>query len=106
DGVADVTCTGTEDRAQFGAAVDSAGDINNGGAEDIAVGAPLDDGDGNSTDSGADRGRVFVFYGGSVLDPTPDLTLTGDEDDAHFGAALAPVLDVNGDNVDDLLVGA
>jgi FG-GAP repeat len=106
DNVVDLTFTGTENDAQFGAAVDSAGDINNGAAEDIAVGAPFDDGDGNTSDSGADRGRVFVFYGGSALDTTPDLTFTGDQDDAHFGAALAPALDVNNDNVDDLLVGA
>jgi hypothetical protein len=102
DNVPDVVFTGSEDKAQFGAAVESAGDLNNGGAEDIAVGAPLDDGDANTTDSGADRGRVFVFFGGTNLDPTPDLTLTGDQDDAHFGAAVAPALDVNADGIDDL----
>lgn len=106
DGIADVVFTGPEDGSQFGFAVDSAGDINHGGAEDIAVGAPLDDGDGNTTDSGADRGRVFVFFGGTVLDADPDLTLTGDENDAQFGAAVAVVLDVSNDDVDDLLVGA
>jgi FG-GAP repeat len=106
DNVVDLTFTGTENKARFGAAVDSAGDINNGAAEDIAVGAPFDDGDGNTSDSGADRGRVFVFFGGNNLDTTPDLTLNGDQDDAHFGAALAPALDVNNDGIDDLLVGA
>jgi FG-GAP repeat protein len=106
NGVEDVVFTGPEVGSQFGFAVDSAGDLNHGGAEDIAVGAPLDDGDGNATDSGADRGRAYVFYGGNILDAVPDLTLTGDENDAQFGAALAVVLDVNNDDVDDLLVGA
>ena len=106
DGVPDVTFTGPEAGSQFGFAVDSAGDINHGGAEDIAVGAPLDDGDGNATDEGTDRGRVYVFFGGSALDATPDLILTGDENGAHFGASVAVVLDVNNDGVDDLLVGA
>jgi hypothetical protein len=106
DGNPDVVFTGPEAHSEFGTAVDSAGDINGGGAEDIAVGAPFDDGDGNATDEGANRGRVYVFYGGSVLDATPDLILTGNEDGAHFGSAVAVALDVNGDGVDDLLVGA
>ncbi len=106
DGVADVTFTGPEAGSEFGFAVASAGDINSGGAEDIAVGAPLDDGDGNASEDGDDRGRVYVFYGGSILDAVPDVTLTGDEDGAQFGSAVAPVFDVGNDNVDDLLVGA
>src|SRR5688572_2499264 len=103
---ADLTFTGAEDDAQFGAAVDSAGDLNDGAAEDIAVGAPFDDADDNSSDSGADRGRVFVFFGGSTIDTLPDLTLSSDENDASFGTAVALALDVDGDGIDDLLVGA
>lgn len=106
DGIADATFTGPEDGSQFGFAVASAGDINDGGADDIAVGAPLDDDDGNASEDGLDRGRVYVFYGGSALDAVPDLTLAGDEDGAEFGAAVAPVFDVDADGIDDLLVGA
>jgi FG-GAP repeat len=106
DGIPDLVFTGSEVGSAFGFAVASAGDINAGRAPDIAVGAPLDDGDGNATDEGTDRGRVYVFYGGSVLDVVPDLTLTGDEDAAQLGAALAPGCDVNADRIDDLVVGA
>ncbi len=106
DAIADATFTGSEAGAQFGFVVSSAGDINGGGADDIAVGAPFDDGDGNTTDDTDDRGRVYVFFGGSVLDAFPDVTLTGDENGAQFGTAVAAVFDVNNDNVDDLLVGA
>lgn len=106
DDVADVVFTGPEVGSQFGFALASAGDINHGGADDLAVGAPLDDGDGNATEDGVDRGRVYVFYGGGSLDTVPDLILNGDEDDAQFGSAVAPVFDVDDDDVDDLLVGA
>jgi hypothetical protein len=106
DGIADRIFTGAEDGAEFGFAVASAGDLNDGGAADIAVGAPLDDGDDPATDDGAARGRVYVSHGGDFLDTIADLTLTGDENDAAFGAAVAPVFDVNGDRVHDLLVGA
>ena len=106
DAFADVAFTGTEDGAQLGFSVSSAGDVNAGGAVDIAVGAPFDDGDDTPTDDGGDRGRAFVFYGGSLLDATPDLVFTGDEDDARLGAALSDLSDVNADGVHDLLVGA
>jgi hypothetical protein len=106
NGAEDVTFTGPEAGSRFGFAVASAGDINDGGSDDIAVGAPRDDGDGNATEDRDDRGRVYVFYGGGVLDPAADLTLTGDEVGAQFGTAVAPVFDVNSDDVDDLLVGA
>jgi hypothetical protein len=101
-----VTFTGLEIGSAFGFAVQSAGDFNHGGAEDLAIGAPLDDGDGDATEDGDDRGRVYVFFGGSILDAVPDVTMTGDENGAQFGTAVAPVLDVNRDGADDLLVGA
>ncbi|MHC4606800.1 MAG: integrin alpha [Planctomycetota bacterium] len=106
DGAEDMTFTGAEDNSWFGWAVGSAGDINAGGAWDIVVGAPGDDGDDTITDDGAERGRVFVMYGGDALDSVADLTMTGDEDDAQLGTSVAPVFDVNGDGRHDLLVGA
>lgn len=106
DSLPDLVLTGPEALSGFGSAVAGAGDLNHGGAPDLAVGAPFDDGDDNASDEGADRGRVYVYYGGSVLDAVPDLILTGDEDGASFGAALSPVFDVNADQIDDLLVGA
>ena len=106
DSLPDLVLTGPEAGSAFGFAVASAGDINAGGAPDLAVGAPLDDGDDNASDEATDRGRVYVYYGGSALDAVPDLTFTGDEDGARLGAAVSPVFDVNDDHVDDLLVGA
>lgn len=100
DGAADVTFTGGEPDSHFGWSVGSAGDINFGGALDMAVGAPHED------LGGTDRGRVYIFFGGTTIDSVVDILLDGDEDFADFGTSVAPVFDVNNDGIDDLLVGA
>ena len=89
DGIPDLTFTGAEAGAHFGAAVAGPGDINQGG-RDLIIGAPLDDADGNATDDALDRGRTFVFFGGSggVLDTTPDATINGPQNGARAGSAI------------------
>ncbi len=93
----------TPDEAEntlFGAAVAGVGDVDGDGTPDLLVGAPDQTVDGN-----ASQGQAFVLSGfdGSLLhtlnNPTPQA-------DARFGAAVAGVGDVNGDNIPDLLVGA
>ncbi|HZL72402.1 MAG TPA: integrin alpha [Planctomycetota bacterium] len=98
--------TGGEDGARFGAFVGRIGDVNSGGAPDLFIGAPFDDGDGNSTDEGADRGRGFVHFGGASIDSVADLTVTGSEPGAHLGAWAGSGGDVDGDGERDFVVGA
>jgi hypothetical protein len=97
-----------------GYAVSGAGDANGDGVDDIAIGLLGADPNGR-----ADAGSVVVIYGQKVAD-LPDLdfaTLTaGDLPRFMFidgaaasdgaGASLAPAGDVNGDGLDDLMVGA
>jgi hypothetical protein len=60
------------------------------GDRDFAVGAPLDDVDGNATEDGLNRGRVFFFRGGPFVDPTSDNSLEGAiEDGAEAGTSGA-----------------
>ncbi len=100
------TYGGLEDRGRFGQALDTAGDFNRDGWFDVAVGAPLDDADGNTSNNNQDRGRAFLFLGGPAADNVADLILAGVETDAHFGASVAGPFDLNGDGFDDLAVGA
>ncbi|MBI4566327.1 MAG: VCBS repeat-containing protein [Planctomycetes bacterium] len=96
---------GTEDNSRFGGSAAAIGDFNGDGRPDLAVGAPLDDGDDNATDEGTDVGRVFIYLGGASFG-TPALTLTGAEVGGQFGFSVARAGDVNGDGFDDVIVGA
>ena len=83
-----------EDR--FGSSVSGAGDVNDDGFADLIVGA-IDD-DNNGTDSGSVR--VFSGVDGSVL-----YNFDGDSAEDNF-SRVSGAGDVNGDGVDDFIVGA
>jgi hypothetical protein len=102
------------------------GDINGGGSNDIAMGAPLADRPAAApVPAGTDTGAVFAIFGGSNLvgvgtSKIFDLNTTqqnvsiygagntntpGTGDADHFGFSIA-IGDVTGDGTPDLLVGA
>ncbi len=93
--------------AHLGYAV-AIGDFNDDGFGDVAVGAP------NYSLDYQEEGAVFVFYGssggalsGPIAEPVDSQWFFGGEGDFHlFGAALDAGGSVNGDGIDDLLVGA
>jgi hypothetical protein len=78
----------------------AAGDLNGDGYGDFAVG------ERNLGPVAPSQGRVSVFFGGPVLNGTPDLTLPGGAPYDAFGWHLAGERDLNGDGFMDLVVGA
>lgn len=97
DSTADLTFHGESSFESFGYAVDSAGDINDDGYDDIQIGAPR---------AGNNNGRVSIFLGGENMNTTSDVNLTGPSEDSLFGSALSNAGDVDKNGLSDILIGA
>lgn len=95
DTTADVTINGVSGDG-FGNTVSGVGDVNGDGFADIIAGAPF-----YSTFTG----RAYIYYGGSSMDTTVDITLTGTSN-SSFGSRLSSAGDINGDGYADVLVGS
>jgi hypothetical protein len=90
-----------QEQARCGYAVDSAGDVNADGYDDVIVSVDL------FNDEEEGEGRVWVFLGSaSGLETTPSWYAEGDQDAEAFGRSAAHAGDVNGDGYDDIVVGS
>lgn len=94
-----------------GVSVSAAGDVNNDGIDDFVVGASFD------TTNGIYRnGAAHVFYGtasglsditlANVGDPATGFQIYGWDPQSGTGGSVSAAGDVNGDGIDDLIVGA
>ena len=97
DALVDVTFSGTEAFDYFAMALSDAGDVNGDGLGDVIIGAP-----GATWDN---RGRSYVYHGGSPMDSIADVTIDGMQALDEGGSAVSGAGDVNGDGFDDVIVG-
>ncbi|HRP92387.1 MAG TPA: integrin alpha, partial [Ignavibacteriaceae bacterium] len=97
---ADVILTGAAAGDLFGFSVSTAGDVNGDGYSDVIVGAYANDA------GGSNAGRAYIYFGGSVMNNTADVILTGVAAADFFGCSVSSAGDVNGDGYSDVIVGA
>ena len=91
---------------QSGYSVASAGDVNGDGIDDLIVGAPLASSTGQSYVVFGNKGPWSSPISLSSLNGNNGFILNGINASDHTGFSVANAGDVNGDGIDDLIVGA
>ncbi|MGB3789350.1 MAG: hypothetical protein WA949_15170, partial [Phormidesmis sp.] len=110
DGSNGFVLNGTEANDRSGRAVSGAGDINGDGIDDLIIGAHF------AEPNGIPAGESYVVFGRdtgfdaalnlSGLDGSNGFVLNGIEAGDRSGRAVSGVGDINGDGIDDLIIGA
>ena len=106
------TIIGIDNDDRLGGSVSNAGDINGDGIDDLIISAP----NASVNDFFSDEGEAYVVFGttegfDSELDLTSlngsnGFTIIGIDNDDRLGSSVSSAGDINGDGLDDLIVGA
>ena len=103
---ADYAFVGENPADMAGISVASAGDVDDDGRDDLLFGAP------SNADGGTGAGKAYLVLGASLgatstIDlATADYAFVGESTNDAAGTSVASAGDVDGDDLDDLLIGA
>eukprot|EP01030_Chromulinospumella_sphaerica_P016284 gene16284-biopygen14302 len=110
DGTNGFKIIGVSANDENGCSVASAGDLDNDGYGDLIIGARNADPNGNNSGSGyVVLGKASGFGASlelSTLDGTNGFRIDGELGGDRFGWSVASAGDINGDGMDDLIIGA
>ena len=112
DGSKGFVIQGIDQEDNSGRSVSSAGDVNGDGIDDLIIGAPDVELNGNRS-----TGASYVVFGGrnlgsngslelSYLDGTNGFVIKGINEYDRSGSSVSNAGDINGDGLDDLIIGA
>jgi hypothetical protein len=104
---ADASFVGEVWRDRSGFSISAAGDVNGDGLNDFLISAPFND------ENGSDAGQTYMILGRAAADWGMDFDLSqadasfiGESENDWSGACVSSAGDVNGDGLDDFLIGA
>ena len=111
DGSNGFVINGIKEDDWSGESVSGAGDINGDGIDDLIIGAPRASPNGN-----ASAGESYVVFGDSegfapsldlaTLDGSNGFVINGIDSGDYSGGSVSSAGDINGDGIDDLIIGA